>query len=326
MIFDFDKEIISGLPFRWYSIMFVIGFIVGGEILSFLYKKEGNANHKKITESFLIYAVIGVIIGARLGHVFFYQWDYYSIHLIDIFKVWEGGLASHGGAIGMLIATLLFFKKYSIAYNMSLMSFLDKLIIPTLLMASLIRIGNFLNSEIIGEVTTSKLGVVFVEDFKDYVRTYNANNINFSEVNNVISIRFETKERQNIQLDNTFTGLKNIQYERLEYLKSSVVYHLKAEGIKRFPAQLFESFFYFSLFILSFVFYQLFKRKTGLNFGVFLSLVFIFRFFIEFIKEVQVDKELGMTLNIGQFLSIPFVIIGLFIVVSSFNKNKHTIN
>jgi len=318
MLFDFNKEIFNGLPFRWYSIMWVIGFIIGSKILSVLLKKEGNTHYKEIPETFFIYAFFGIMLGARLGHVFFYQWDYYSNHLLEIFKIWEGGLASHGGAIGVLISIILFYRKYKQKYELKFFTLLDKLIIPTLLLASLIRLGNFFNSEIIGKPTESKLGIIFVEDFKDYLKYYNAKNIEFKNGNENVLVQFEIENNNAINFHYNFDCLKDIKIEKIDKKNDTLKYYITAKGVNRLPAQLFESIFYLFLFAFSLLLYKHLKKWSGLNFGLFLTIVFIFRFIVEFFKEVQVDSEISMSINIGQKLSIPFIIIGFLMVLLSY--------
>ncbi len=241
MIFNFDKEIISGLPFRWYSTMFMIGFLYGSWLLNRFYIKDGNENHKEISDKFFIYAIISVLLGARLGHVVFYQWDYYSNHLIEIIQIWEGGLASHGGAIGLFLSIVLFYILYKEKYKITLFGLLDKIMITALIMASLIRIGNFANSEILGNETESKFGIVFVEDFKDYLKKNGATNLKFKENTHFVEINFDSKKEMFIPNNYIFDGLKNFRLKKIINQNNVLSYDLEAELIKRYPAQLFES-------------------------------------------------------------------------------------
>jgi phosphatidylglycerol:prolipoprotein diacylglycerol transferase len=324
MIYNFDKEIFEGFPFRWYSLAFAFGFFAGSKLIMHFYKKEGNQNYQKITDTFFVYAVFGTLLGARLGHVFFYQWDYYSNNLFEILKVWKGGLASHGGAIGLIIAILIFYKFYSKIYNFSLFGFLDKIIIATLFISCLIRLGNFANSEIIGNPTDSKFGIIFVEDFKDYIKKSEGFDISFNSNGSHILINFKTLTHFSIPKNIPFDGLKEFNFVNSVVKDKHISYTIKAKPILRHPSQLYESTYYFLLFIISLVFYEKLKIKSGLIFGIFIFLIFIFRFFIEFIKESQVAVEETMVLNIGQLLSIPFILFGIYLICTLSTQQKTT--
>ncbi|MBD5193306.1 MAG: prolipoprotein diacylglyceryl transferase [Bacteroides sp.] len=142
---------------RWYGLMFAIGFMVGYEILSRMYKREGAP--ERWVGILLIWVACATIIGARLGHVFFYEWEYYSQHPLDIVKIWEGGLASHGGTIAIILAVILY-SIFTTRRN-PLWTF-DRLVIPIALVGGLIRIGNLMNSEIFGHATDLPWGFMFV--------------------------------------------------------------------------------------------------------------------------------------------------------------------
>ena len=150
---------IGPLALRWYGLAFAIGFIIGYNIVAKMFKHEGAP--EKWLGILLTYVVVATIIGSRLGHVFFYQWDYYSQHPGEIFKIWEGGLASHGGVIGNFIAVWLFsifVTKKSVSWTV------DRLVVPVAMVAGLIRLGNLMNSEIYGGVTDLPWGFIFVRD------------------------------------------------------------------------------------------------------------------------------------------------------------------
>lgn len=150
---------IGSIEIRWYSLMFIIGFWLGYKIEEAIYKKEGIP--MEWLDKLFMYVFIGTIVGARLGHVFFYGWDYYSQHIGEIFKVWEGGLASHGGAIGIIIAILIL-ARYTMKVN-PLFVF-DRLVIPVALVGALIRIGNLFNHEIYGHETSLPWGFRFIQN------------------------------------------------------------------------------------------------------------------------------------------------------------------
>ena len=156
---DFNPEIFTIGPItpRWYGLLFASGFLAGLFIVRKMFQEE------KVPEEWLdkafMYVVIGGVVGARLGHVFFYGWDYYSKHLLEIPAIWQGGLASHGGAIGILISVWLFSKFVS---KKSMLWLLDKIVVPTALAGCFIRLGNFANSEIVGIPHDGPLAVLFV--------------------------------------------------------------------------------------------------------------------------------------------------------------------
>ena len=258
---NFNPEIFHLGPFsvRWYGLMFALGFILGYNMVEKEFKHE--KENTKWLDSLLIYIVVGTIVGARLGHVFFYGWDYYSKHLWEILMVWKGGLASHGGVIGVFIALWIFSKKVS---KRNIFWIIDRVIVPTALVAMLIRLGNLFNSEIYGVQTSLPWGFIF--------------------------------ERNH-------------------------------ETVPKHPTQLYEALAYFVTFlVMRYMYWKTdAKSKTGLISGVFFIMVFTARFFIEFIKEDQEAFEAGMALNMGQWLSIPFVLFGIVLIVIALNRNKQTI-
>lgn len=267
MILDFitwnaDPVIFSLGPIalRWYGLAFAIGFIVGYNIVAKMFKHEGAP--EKWLGVLLTYIVVATIIGSRLGHVFFYQWDYYSQHLDEIFKIWEGGLASHGGTIGNIIAILLF--SWFVTKKNPSWTF-DKLVVPVALVGGLIRLGNLMNSEIYGGVTDLPWGFVFVRD---------------------------------------------------------------GQTLPMHPTQIYESLCYFALFgLLMWMYWKKnAQERPWLITGVFFIGIFLPRFLIEYVKNVQVGKEVEMIaeygINMGQLLSIPFIIIGVVMVVYAMIKPR----
>jgi prolipoprotein diacylglyceryl transferase len=240
---------IGPLSVRWYGLLFASGLLIGYYIGEWMLKSEKVP--QKWIESLFFYIIIATVVGARLGHVFFYGWDYYSQHPAEIIKVWHGGLASHGGALGIMIALYIHSK---VVTKRSMVWALDRIVVPTALVAAFIRTGNLMNSEIYGVETALPWGFIF---------------------------------------------------ERNE------------ETIAKHPTQIYEALAY----ILSFIFLMFLYKKTnsknrpGLLLGVFFILIFASRFFIEFIKEDQEAFEATMQLNMGQWLSVPFVLFGIFLVV-----------
>jgi prolipoprotein diacylglyceryl transferase len=155
---DFNPDIfvVFGRPVRWYGLMFAIGFVIGYKMVEKQLKHE--KEEAKWLDNLLFYIVIGTIVGARLGHVFFYGWEYYSQHPIEIIYVWQGGLASHGGVIGIFIGLLIFSKIYT---KRNVFWIIDRVVIPTAIVAMLIRMGNLFNSEIYGVQTSLPWGFIF---------------------------------------------------------------------------------------------------------------------------------------------------------------------
>lgn len=246
---------------RWYGLMFVIGFFLGYMIMKRMFRHEGAP--AKWLDILLIYVVIATIVGSRLGHVFFYAWDYYSQHPIEILYTWEGGLASHGGTIGLMIAVVLF--SIFVTKRSPFWTF-DRLVIPIALVGALIRIGNLMNHEIYGHPTDLPWGFRFVVNVHQWLQ-----------------------------------GAEPI---------FSAPSH---------PTQLYEAGCYLALFVLLMWMYwkKNAERRPGLIFGVFFIVLFTSRFIIEFVKNPQEDFEIGMTLNMGQWLSIPFILMGIGFVIYS---------
>ena len=255
---------------RWYSLMFLIGFTIGYYIIYKMFKHEGA--RQEWIDKLLIYVAIATIVGSRLGHVFFYQWDYYSQHPLDIIKIWEGGLASHGGTIGIIIAILLY-SKY-VTKKSPIWTF-DRLVVPVALVGALIRIGNLFNHEIYGHDTTLPWGFRFIENLHGWMAG----------------------------ADPIFTAPCH-------------------------PTQIYEALAYLALFSLLMVMYWKYncQERKGLIFGVFLTWLFTARFLIEFIKNVQVEFEEGMALNMGQWLSVPFIIAGVVLIVYALSHEREHID
>ena len=265
----FDPELISSpVTVRWYGLMFAIGFLVGYEIVWRMFRHEGAP--EKWVGSLFVYVVVATFFGARFGHVFFYAWDYYSQHLGDILKVWEGGLASHGGAIGIVIAILLY-SKYVTKKN-PLWTF-DRLVVPVPFVGALIRMGNLFNHEIYGGPTDLPWGFSFIDNIGAWMH-----------------------------------GAQPIM---------TVPCH---------PTQIYEALCYLALFVVLMLMYWKWnaQRRQGLIFGVFFTVLFSARFLIEYVKKVQEPWEVGMIesigMNMGQLLSVPFVIVGVILIVRALSR------
>lgn len=251
---------------HFYSLMWIAAFVLGFYVTKRIYKNEGESDES--LDSLFIYSVVGIMLGARLGHVIFYQpelitEDFFSIFLPFKFKggfEFTGfqGLASHGAAIAMIISMYLYNKK---VLHRSVLWILDRVVVPVALGAVFVRIGNFINSEIIGKYTGSDFGVVFKQ---------------------------------------------------------------LGETAPRHPAQLYEAFSYVFVFLILFYFYWKTKKseQQGFLFGLFLVLLWTVRFFVEFVKEAQNIERADWALNTGQWLSIPFIIIGLYFMFVYKPKTK----
>lgn len=251
-----SPEIFSAgrISIRWYGLLFASGFLIGYYIGEKMLKSEKVS--QKWIESLFLYIIIATVIGARLGHVFFYDWNYYSQNPDEIIKIWHGGLASHGGALGIFIALLLHSR---IITKRNVFWTIDRIVIPTALVAAFIRLGNLMNSEIYGIETSLPWGFIFERNM---------------------------------------------------------------ETVPKHPTQIYEASCYLLTFVLLFYMYWKtgLKDKQGFFTGLFFILVFVSRFLIEFIKEDQEAFESGMALNMGQWLSIPFIIVGVILVVRALKR------
>ncbi len=254
---------------RWYGMMFVVGFFIGYKIMERIFRHEGVP--EKWLGILLIYVVIATIVGARLGHCFFYEWDYFSKHPVEILYTWNGGLASHGGTIGLMIAVILF-SVFTTKRN-PLWTF-DRLVIPIALVGALIRMGNLMNHEIYGHPTDLPWGFRFVANVNAWMAG----------------------------ADPIYT-------------------------VPSHPTQIYEALCYLALFGL--LMWMYWKKnageRPGLIFGVFFVWLFTSRFLIEFIKNPQEAFEVGMTLNMGQWLSLPFILMGIGLIIYSLNARPFKI-
>ena len=229
---------------RWYGLLFALGFVFGYYLMLKIFKNEGIK--QEVLDSLTMYVFIGTLIGARLGHCLFYQPSYYLANPVKILMIWEGGLASHGAAIGILIALYLFVRKQKKPF----VWIMDRVMIIIPLALFFIRMGNLMNSEIYGHVTDLPWGFIFEQN---------------------------------------------------------------GETQPKHPTQLYEGLSYFSIFGILYLLNlktNILERK-GMIFGISFILLFSARFLIEFVKEDQVGFEAGMSYNMGQLLSIPFILIGI---------------
>ena len=251
-------ELLNIGPFsvRWYGLLFAMAFIAGFKIMQWIYKRENKPESD--VEQLIIYAIVGTVIGARLGHCLFYNPEYYLANPLEILMVWKGGLASHGTSIGIPFAIYLYTKKKKLNFLWQM----DRVVIVTALGGSFIRLGNLFNSEIIGKAADVPWAFIFT----------------------------------------------------------------RVDNVPRHPTQLYESLGYLIIFlILFFIYKNKYKQlNDGFIFGLFLILLFIFRIFVEFFKENQTGFEEGMAFNMGQLLSVPFVILGVVLIIKSLKGKRNT--
>lgn len=238
---------IGPVSVRWYGLLFAMSFVVGYYIMLRIFRKENIP--EPLLDQLSMYMLIATVVGARLGHVLFYEPASYFEHPLEILKIWEGGLASHGAAIGIILALYLFSRKT----RQPFFWVIDRIVIVVALSGLFIRTGNLFNSEIYGNVTNLPWGFIF---------------------------------------------------ERV------------GETLPRHPTQIYEGLCYLGifLFLLWYYYHKNGKPRNGFLFGFFLVSLFTARFFIEFLKEPQVNFENSMPINMGQLLSIPFIIGGIIIL------------
>ena len=272
---DVNPELFSlgPLTVRWYGALWAVGILLALVIVTKLYK------HEKLPESWMdkqfIYVVVGTIVGARLGHCLFYEWhllpqpveflgitfkygNQYLAKPWEMLYVWQGGLASHGGALGIMAAMYFYDKK--VTHKGFIWGF-DRLVIGAAITGACIRLGNLMNSEIYGSVTDMPWGFIFVRD-------------------------------------------------------------PQGDGLPHHPTQIYEMLYCLVTFAITWGLYwkKQAYRRTGLIFGVFLIGIFGTRFLLEFIKLNQEAFESGMILNMGQWLSIPFIVWGIYLIINSKNR------
>ncbi|MCP5506237.1 MAG: prolipoprotein diacylglyceryl transferase [Chlamydiales bacterium] len=254
-----------GRPIAWYGILFALGFFIGFYFLMSLFiryarertdwseemlKKKGRLFSERLT----VYVIISTVVGARLGHVLFYEkLSHYLAHPLDIVKTWEGGLASHGGVIGILIGiTLFYFRSRKEFPFLSIRRIVDLMVVPSLFVGALIRVGNFINQEVLGTASSLPWAVVFGHPIDG------------------------------------------------------------SPPIPRHPAQLYEALCYFGMFVLLWRLFPRLVGKAGRLSGLLFISIFTFRFFIEFVKEEQSHLMGHQLLTMGQWLSIPMILLGVF--------------
>lgn len=348
IIWTLDPDIftlpIINNPVRWYGLLFASGFIIGQQIFFWFFKEENRP--KKDIDTLTGYMVLATIIGARLGHCLFYNPKYYLGNPIEILKVWEGGLASHGGAIGIIIAIYFFCKKHK--YHMFWV--LDRMVIVVALTAALIRLGNLCNSEMEGTLTGSKMGIIYARHTKD-VLNYDKEKIDkvwfekggkmTSDNPSIVPITAHIKykkgvnpqnerifiERQVATGVNSYTEVvEHVDFggNRLDYEIDNQTIKIQALGMVRHAAQVYEATY--CLILMALLFWFWWKKRDvlprGFNFAFFMIMLWSLRFVDEFFKMSQESFEDDMVLNMGQILSIPLTLVGIVTMVLIYRKDK----
>jgi phosphatidylglycerol:prolipoprotein diacylglycerol transferase len=256
-------------PVRWYGILFAAGFLISYFLLIYIFKRQisrAGKEHSKLTagelsrtlvDHLLWYVVIATVLGARLGHILFYDFSYYMEHPLEIFKIWHGGLASHGAAIGIFIGLIIFYRRYKdLLPSEGFWGFMDLFVIPVPLAGAFIRMGNFINQEIVGTPSSAPWAVVFQHPADP------------------VSV------------------------------------------VPRHPVQLYEGVSYLGLFLVLFAIWRWApKIPRGVLTGLFFAVLFSLRIALEFFKVRQFDTPLPLGLDMGQWLSIPFVLLGILLLV-----------
>lgn len=352
IIWTFDPSLFT-IPFtdyapRWYGVLFATGFLVSQQIFFKIFKEEGRPD--KDVERVTGYMVIATIIGARLGHCLFYNPSHYLSNPIEILKIWEGGLASHGGAIGILVAIYLFCRKYKYRYFWML----DRLVIVVALTGAMIRTGNLFNSEMEGTLTNSNVGIIYAratqetlnysEDVDD-VRIEKGGEMQSDQagivpIKAIISyrrgVKFELKDKNFIEnnLRSALARYTEVR-EHVDFGSGALVYknyqedgrevvEISALGKVRHAAQLYEALYCLLLMV---VLYWLWAKKReslpqGFNFALFMIVLWSLRFVDEFFKMNQEAFEENLTLNMGQILSIPLTVVGIILMIWVFRQDR----
>ncbi len=299
-IWEMDPDLISlgPLTIRYYGILFAAGLLLGYSLWRWQMLR---AKHNvEITEKFLFWGVVAVLLGSRFGHCFFYEPAKYLRNPIEIFFIWKGGLASHGATIGLILCLVLYAKKY----KFSSLELMDRFAMPTTMGALFVRLGNFMNSEIVGREWTGPWALRFPR---------------YTSINQS-------------SLEQMRASLRGVPYKALGQELGFV-----AQPLPRHPSQLYEALGALIIFLLILLvdWRMKEKRPRGLLAGMFLLGYFSFRFVVEFFKEFQVENFLKMVpdpvnrvihvqhtagLTMGQWLSIPFACLGLGLIIFAFKK------
>lgn len=268
VVWDVDPILVhlGPLEIRWYGLMWGLGFILAYEFMSRLWKKEGYPD--EWVDKLFMYCIVSTVIGARLGHCLFYEWDYYGAHPLELLKIWKGGLASHGGVFALILSLVWYSRQVT---KKSVWWLFDRMIPAVALVCMCIRFGNLMNSEIFGFPTTLPWGFEFVR----------------------------SREWQEL-------------------------YNRAGESLPCHPTQIYEMLYCITAGVVAWLMYNRTnaRKRVGLITGIALIIFFGTRFALEFMKNPQVAEEVGMTLNIGQLLSLPLILLGIYLMVTSGRRSE----
>lgn len=340
-------------PVVWYGLLFAAGFLISQQVMYYIFRTEGKP--EKDVDKLTTYMVVAVILGARLGHCLFYNPKFYLSNPIEILKIWEGGLASHGGAIGIFIAIWLFVRNIK-GYSWFWM--LDRLAIVTCLTGAMIRTGNLMNSEMEGTATKANYGIVYARGTKDVLALDDEKvaSVSFKKGGKMesdepgrypITAVVELKRGQKYEtaaeisyIERNLGGWLRSQTEVIQHIdfgKGRLSYELIERGgrqyleiygigIVRHAAQIYEAL---SCVLIMLIIFWLWKSKRdelpeGFMFAVFMMMLWSLRFVDEYFKMNQEAFEENLTLNMGQILSIPMFLFGAGVMVYSLRKKKES--
>ncbi len=339
---------IGSFTLRYYSLLFAGGFFAGYYVFKRFAKRDNIP--EKWLDSLLTYMVIATVLGARLGHVFIYEWSYYKEHPGKILAVWEGGLASHGAAIAIILALILWSRKVS---KKNPLWILDRIVIVIALAAVFIRLGNMMNSEIYGKPANSAIETVYLNpvresllgaygdrieeiDFEPLDKKLETDTLTYplyamqvtfvpqheARVAKAFVERYIATQLNNRDLDDRNVMIAQGTQAELVQESAPPIVQIEVMGIPRYPTQIIESLGYLLIFLLlSFLYWRTSRiKEMGFIFGAFLVTLFGFRFMVEYLKANQVSFEAQMNLNMGQWLSIPLVLAGLYFMFTAKNR------
>ena len=356
----FETEFFS---LRWYSLLFASGFFLGRFIVVRSYKVENGYDNTVDLQMF--YMVFGILLGARMGHILFYEPHLLQRDFLELFYFWKSGLASHGTALGILFGVALYSYKITFKVNQlrivdrlrrgyDYFQVMDRLIIVVALGCALIRVGNFINSEIIGKPTGKNYGVLFSKPVEEYLKSQLpfVQEVVFEETGQLYqlgkpflktTIIFETEAYKEDRIRNSVnkslgfvlpinvnerSHVINPLGRKVEHTfkRSANSFELDMEtvGVYRHPTQLYESLTYFLIGVLLYILWNKYRilLRPGSILGLFLIIAFAGRFLLESFKENQVHFEGDLSLNLGQLLSIPFFIFGIYVFSRNLKNNS----
>jgi phosphatidylglycerol---prolipoprotein diacylglyceryl transferase len=348
IIWDADPVLIrfGDIEARWYGLFFAAAFFFGQYVITLIFKGEGKP--ARDVDALTVFMMVATIVGARLGHCLFYEPDYYLANPIEILKIWKGGLASHGATIGIILAMYFYSRGRK---GQSFLWILDRIVIVVALGGAFIRMGNLMNSEIVGKPARLPYSFVFVRPAHEVILASApgvVSSVSFSPTGKDLNLEGGQElvlVRALLKGEGTsgtaqLEGYVNTQMPGVLLSSDEVHEHIRPEdaplnttanqegvsvelaAVPRHPAQLYESLSTFALFVGLFLLWRKLKGRTpeGLLFGIFVTVLFTLRFLYEFLKENQVEFEEELAYNMGQLLSIPMVLIGVVVLVLAIRK------